>query len=630
MSYTEINDEGGLRYGGMPYDQILFKLEETDPELVSEVRGEDFLHDTADDYNQFVRREIIDWSPDAPFMESDHARRDPAWSRSMLNLRYNATRGSSPELPRHPEMFWGFMGDDPRGVLNDPRFDQMRGQISARAAELEARMQNNADQFVAERPWTNQSISYGMKELHRRLRNNTKVFTPQKEGRPYGRNVVVDDLVTGHHRRLQKGDGADGLHDVGPIPPHPAEWMMGEDPSAPPERFFASDYGPAAEATEGGSRRVDRRAGADMAPWRNATPDADMAVQLYTATRRGGGPQQDDGPWRHTTGDADLPVQQYGQSRGRGRTDMAPGATGGARTKNASMDHDTEETLTTDAARGTTRQTLGATMALATKYSKLSRAGSQETDHGSSYETDALGRSAPIQRDVAMVYRSQQEDTDRRPASAVGDDEGGALGGSAGLTPAAHPERAARSITTSHANANPYLANTEAIVRGLREATAGGRRRIAGEVIAAGVRATALAESEREAGRGMAPSSDLSKMTRFIETPVIRTGAAKGLEVATYKSAAPRVSNRMEHGRTGSQFGRHAETKALGKSGKQEFRSHTHDPAVLGDAPASVFGSNSEVAYRGVTGMSTSAVRPREVGEDITARDSMGGMGEVF
>lgn len=310
-SELEINDEKGIRHGGMPYDAILAKLEETDPELVSEVRGDDFLHDTKDDYDQYVRREIIDWPPDAPFMESDHARRDPAWSRSMLNLRYNATRGSSPELPRHPEMFWGFMGDDPRGALTDPRFDQMRGQISARAAELEARMQNNADQFVAERPWTAQSISYGMKEIHRRLRDNTKVFTPQKEGRPYGRNVVVDHLVTGQHRRAQRDEGDDGLHDAAA---HPSAWML-EGTDAAPERFFASDYGPATEATEGGTKRVDRSASADMAPWRNAAYDTDMPVQMFTATRRGGGPQSDEAPWRHTTGDADLPVQQYGQTR---------------------------------------------------------------------------------------------------------------------------------------------------------------------------------------------------------------------------------------------------------------------------------------------------------------------------
>jgi hypothetical protein len=268
-------------------------------------------------------------------------------------------------------------------------------------------------------------------------------------------------------------------------------------------------------------------------------------------------------------------------------------------------------------------------MALAAKYSKTSRAGTHDTDPGLSYQAQALGRSAPIQRDVARVYRSQSEDTDWRPSTSVREDEGGRLGGSAGLTPALHPERAARSTTVSHAEANPALANAEAIVRGLREATASGRRRIAGEVIAAGVRPTALAESEFDGGKGMVPNADWSRMSRFIETPVIRTGAAKGLEVNVYKSAAPRQANRMVNGRYESQFGRQAETR-MGKSGKQEFRSHTQDPAVLGDAPGRIFGGNAVVDYRGLSGVRTKVVRPKEVGEDITARDDMGGLGEIF
>src|SRR3989338_11546883 len=110
MSYTEIRHREGMPDGGMPYDIILGKLEETDNDLIDKY---DEFHDLEEDHKDYVRSEIVDWSPDAPYLESDQVRRDPGLARSMLNLRYNATRGSRPELPRHPEMFYGFTGNDP-------------------------------------------------------------------------------------------------------------------------------------------------------------------------------------------------------------------------------------------------------------------------------------------------------------------------------------------------------------------------------------------------------------------------------------------------------------------------------------------------------------------------------------
>ena len=137
-SGIEINDQKGMRHGGMPYDTILYKLEETDSELIDEVRGEDDFHDIQDDFTNYVRTEITDWAPDGTFLESDTVRRDPALSRSMLNLRYNGTRGSYPELPRHPELFYGFTGNDPRGgvdraVGSDRRRSDLPGGVRHRA-----------------------------------------------------------------------------------------------------------------------------------------------------------------------------------------------------------------------------------------------------------------------------------------------------------------------------------------------------------------------------------------------------------------------------------------------------------------------------------------------------------------
>ena len=243
MSYSEIRHRKGMAFGGMPHDVLLHKLEETDPELVDEVGGFDEFHDMKDNYNNYVRSEIIDRAPDAPFLESDQTRRDASLSRSMINLRYNGTRGSDPDLPRHPELFYGFTGNDPRGVVNDPRFDQMRGHMTARAAGLTTRMGNNDDYQIAERPWTGQSISYAMKEVHRRQKANTRVFTVQKEGRPWSNNTTYDAAAAGDLRAAAMGAGGESLADRG----------AGAFVGAAPERVAGGDHGPAEEAwTDGG------------------------------------------------------------------------------------------------------------------------------------------------------------------------------------------------------------------------------------------------------------------------------------------------------------------------------------------------------------------------------------------
>src|SRR3990172_4982502 len=306
MSWTEINHSKGIRSGGMPYDRILEKLEETDPALVDDVRGYDLFHDIEDEYKNYATDEIVDWTPDAPYLESDQTRRDPALSRGILNLHLNGTRGSRPELPRHPELFYGFTGNDPRGAVNDPRFDQVRGHITGRVGDLTVRMQDSSDFHLAESPWTNQAISYGKKEIQRRLKESTRIFTPQKEGRPWGRNVVLDDLAPKRTRLEQFAVGDDGLADGAAATPD------AEGCAAAPARFFARDHGPTSGSVIFALRGVDHafREGAERAPWRN------------------------------TVEDQELPVQRYGQRRGAGRSTLGDDAVGGARVAAVATEQD--------------------------------------------------------------------------------------------------------------------------------------------------------------------------------------------------------------------------------------------------------------------------------------------------
>ena len=179
MSYTEINDIKGLNYGGIDEREIIRRLEVTDPELVADVAGNDDFSSPDLEYNDYARREIVDWGPSEVYLESDRPRRDPALSRSIVNLRYNGTRGSNPDLPRHPEMYLGFTGNDRRGAVNDPRFDEVRGQYTTRIMNISSRFQESNDSFIADRPWTGPAFVESQKDLHRRLQDSTKKFLLQ-------------------------------------------------------------------------------------------------------------------------------------------------------------------------------------------------------------------------------------------------------------------------------------------------------------------------------------------------------------------------------------------------------------------------------------------------------------------
>jgi len=208
-----------MPYGGAPNDAILVKLEETDPRLLQTTsnptgamyqgRGAGF---TEEAHKDFAIGAVLDRTPDRPWLAEHETRRDGQLSRSVLNLRYNGTRGSNSDLPRHPDMFLGFTGNDPRGADNTPRFDRMRRQVESRARQLEVRMgisvghdgaPGEAAHQVAERPWTGPALQQARVRGHEWMRARTKVFDTSEWGRATGRNQVTDQMYGARSRRAQ-------------------------------------------------------------------------------------------------------------------------------------------------------------------------------------------------------------------------------------------------------------------------------------------------------------------------------------------------------------------------------------------------------------------------------------------
>lgn len=184
-----------INYGGIPYTSILSKLEETDMEDTDDYNDNGVEYK----YKSSARAEIIDRNPDKPYFESDQARRNPVMSRQKLNLQYNGTRGNSAELPAHPEMFVGFIDQDPRGINLDPILAKSREHLSgSKAARMQVSMGNNDDNLIVERPMTNYEIDENRKKMHNFSRKNTKVFSRDRLGQSTNNNSMNTNFRPQH------------------------------------------------------------------------------------------------------------------------------------------------------------------------------------------------------------------------------------------------------------------------------------------------------------------------------------------------------------------------------------------------------------------------------------------------
>lgn len=132
MSFMDMSNVHPLAdsgaYGGIPYDLMLRTMEQT-PIYEDENQVEDYM-----------RRQMKDYRPDAPFLASD-APRDPNdrgggnHSVERMNLRHGGARSlEDPYLPDGSFLDWEFTDKDPRGIATDPDMRKHYEQQMARAA----------------------------------------------------------------------------------------------------------------------------------------------------------------------------------------------------------------------------------------------------------------------------------------------------------------------------------------------------------------------------------------------------------------------------------------------------------------------------------------------------------------
>ena len=259
----DLNLNVAMNTGYIPYEMLMSKFEETD------IGGEE----TA--YDDYARREIVDFGPDRNLFEHEMPRGPVNRQYGRIQLQYYGHRGDAND-PAHPEMFLGFAGPedvDPRGINVDP--DMTRVQTQHEARNRFVRLSSDMSESV-----TGGGRSFGMIEADkqtaiRRTRNQLKVFDRQLDGRREGLRRVYE-----HRPELEK-QNADvvGYGDV------------------------ILDY---ALTPQRRAILISKKLIRDTAEWRDDTADTPMGVNRYGEARRRRARENRHNPTDDVRGDTDM------------------------------------------------------------------------------------------------------------------------------------------------------------------------------------------------------------------------------------------------------------------------------------------------------------------------------------
>lgn len=167
MGYPNYTIDESLRYGAMPHEMLAVKFEETD-----------LGYDEEETYNDYARSTLMDRGPDPIMTAADEPRRG-GWS-GRLNAQYYGGRGGG-DLPAHPEMFLGEIDGDPRGHVDEPNMDLMRGQWSERTRFQ--RWTPDHQSWVTGGGRSETQVMADKQSGFRWVRDRLKVFSRQLDGR---------------------------------------------------------------------------------------------------------------------------------------------------------------------------------------------------------------------------------------------------------------------------------------------------------------------------------------------------------------------------------------------------------------------------------------------------------------
>ncbi len=164
----------GMRYGDMPDELLISRYDETDAGCENT-------------YDDFVRDEIRDFTPDKPLFEYEEPRTGGAnRAYGRLELIHYGHRGKA-DTPYVPERFDGFAGvedRDPRGTATDPDLKELRKQQEARMRFI--RWDKDDSPFTTSGGISETQMMAAKQDAYRRAKSLLKTFDRSIDGRREG------------------------------------------------------------------------------------------------------------------------------------------------------------------------------------------------------------------------------------------------------------------------------------------------------------------------------------------------------------------------------------------------------------------------------------------------------------
>ena len=158
---------------GLPYGEL--------PDSMTAIKHEDTAYEEDDQYDNYARKQITDWTGDTNLFEHERPRR-ATHNYGILQLRANGHRGNADW--EKPEIFLGHGGvedRDPRGTTDDPDMQKLRSQHAARQRFI--RHTPDHSEHVTGGGWSESQVIAARQEVFRRNRKDLKVFSRQIDGR---------------------------------------------------------------------------------------------------------------------------------------------------------------------------------------------------------------------------------------------------------------------------------------------------------------------------------------------------------------------------------------------------------------------------------------------------------------
>lgn len=172
--------------------------------------------------HSYLREQMIDRRPDAPFFESDQTRYDNH-SEERISMRYNAHRTG--EVPDAPDLFLELTERDPRGTSLGPNMRHLQRQSWSRAGYI--KYYNDDDNSITTGEKAPQVLIKQLRDQFHNIKSRLKIFSTSRDNFASGKNFkFAGDSVVQNLENTYDPENPDGERKISYLTSQPRKDLI--------------------------------------------------------------------------------------------------------------------------------------------------------------------------------------------------------------------------------------------------------------------------------------------------------------------------------------------------------------------------------------------------------------------